>query len=395
MNPSFTRKIIGHLPRLERKQIEQYLLRATRQEQFLRKILDTMTEGVIAGNRDNVVVFANAGVYDLIGVTSEEITGAPLVESLRDDALREAIANTDFNAYVTLEVNVKYPRALTLMAQVVPLPNNTETQVTAEKPVYLLLLRDVSYERTRSSARERKSRLEVMRLLTAGVAHEIGNPLSAIILHTQLMDRALKRVSEGREADELVRINRVIHEESNRLKRIVGDFLNAVRPLSLKLQFGQLADSVEDTFELLYSELNDNDVAVVKDISDAPETLFDADQLRSVIINIVRNAMDAMPDGGTLTVSLKSRGDWLELSFNDDGCGIEAAGLAHVFEPFYTTKADGSGLGLLIVQRIMNAHNGAVRIHSRPGGGTTVTLDLPVRVTAGKKSLPQPRKKKT
>ncbi len=395
MNPSFTRKIIGHLPRLERKQIEQYLLRATRQEQFLRRILDTMTEGVIAGNLDNVVVFANAGVYDLIGVTSEELTGAPLTESLRDGALREAIANTDFNAYVTFEVNVKYPRVLTLMAQVVPLPNNTETQATAEKPVYLLLLRDVSYERTRSSARERKSRLEVMRLLTAGVAHEIGNPLSAIILHTQLMDRALKRVSKGREADELVRINRVIHEESNRLKRIVGDFLNAVRPLSLKLRLGQLADSVEDTFELLYSELNDNDVAVVKDISDAPETLFDADQLRSVIINIVRNAMDAMPDGGTLTVSLKSRGDWLELSFNDDGCGIDAAGLAHVFEPFYTTKANGSGLGLLIVQRIMNAHNGAVRIHSRPGGGTTVTLELPVRVTAGKKSLPQPRKKKT
>ncbi len=393
MARTFTQKIVNYLPKLERAQIEQYLERSLSKEQFLSRILDTIMEGVIAVTREGTIVYANRTIYDVLGISAEEAVGTSLPDCFRDAALREAIRSLDYDAYVSIEVSINYPRRLILVVQVIPLPEATQGGEDSD-PSYLLLFRDVSYEHSAHGIRERKSRLETLRLLTAGVAHEIGNPLSAIILHTQLMDRMLQRMPETEEVSEIERINSVINEESSRLKRIIGDFLNAVRPLSIKLQRGNVSELIEEVFELLYTELNKKDIAVIKSFDTSLETLFDPDQLRSVIINIVRNAMDAMPDGGTLIVVLRARGDWLELSFKDDGCGMDTQTLARVFEPFYTTKPHGSGLGLLIVQRIVNAHGGSIRIESFMNEGTTITVELPVRLTSSKRPLPSPKKKR-
>jgi signal transduction histidine kinase len=396
MPHTFTQKLVDHTTRLDRAQLERYLLRTARQGEFLRVILDTMTEGVLAVNAVNTVVYANASIQDLTGVAARDAVKEPLDACLRDPALCDAVMNAGCDAYISIEVTITYPRRLSLMVQIIPLQHHDADKEwqDADEPAYLILLRDVSSQRSQYSAKERASRLETLRLLTSGVAHELGNPLSAIILHSQLMARRLASAPRNKDMGELRHINQVIHDESMRLKRIVGDFLNAVRPTSLKLERGSLNDLIEETFELLYSELNERNVAVIKSLGDTPDTLFDCDQMRSVIINIVRNAMDAMPDGGALAVALAAHGDWLNLTFKDDGCGIEPDRLARVFTPFYTTKPHGSGLGLLIAQRIVNAHGGALRIQSVPGQGTAVIIELPVRLTPSRKSLPSPQKKK-
>jgi signal transduction histidine kinase len=393
MPKTLTQKIVAYLPNLDRVQIERYLENTLAKEQFLRRILDTINEGVIAVTGRGTVGYANASIYDVLGIQAEKVTGMQLKDCLRDPALREAVLATDHDAYISMEVTVKYPRQLTLVIQVIPLPED-EREHTEDDPVCLLLFRDVSHERLQYGDRERKSRIETLRLLTAGVAHEIGNPLSAIILHTQLMDRVLKRMPEDTDVQELDRINQIVNEESTRLKRIIADFLNAVRPLSIKLRRGNVAALLEEVFELLYSELTDKNIAVIKSFDESVETLFDPDQLRSVFINVIRNAMDAMPDGGTLTVTMQHRGSWLELSFRDDGCGIDEETLSRIFEPFYTTKPEGSGLGLLIVQRIIHAHGGIIRVESAEQNGTEITIELPVRLTTGKRPLPSPKKKR-
>jgi len=392
MPRTVTRKVLEHLPRLEREQLEHYLDRAVRSEHLLRTILDTMAEGVIAVNREGTAVFANASLYDLTGARPDDVIGHAPAEAVRDGALRAALLHADTNAYVSREVSVTYPRRLHVMMQIIPLGSDHAAMKApdADEPAYLILLRDISDERSTSRARERASRLETMRLLTAGVAHEIGNPLSAIILHTQLMERTLARMPVTKDVRELRRINAVVQDESQRLKRIVGDFLNAVRPLTLQLTLGQINELLDETCELLYSEIEARKVALIKHYDTVPATLFDRDQMRGVIINIVRNALDAMPDGGTLTVSTRSRGDWIELSFGDDGCGIAADKLPQVFKPFFTTKPHGSGLGLLMVQRVINAHGGTVRVQSEAGRGTDVHIELPVRRTADTRSLPSP-----
>jgi len=393
MAGAFPRRVVEHVARLDREQLERYFVNAVRDSQLMRRMLDTMAEGVIAGTRDRAVVFANESIHDLIGVKPDTAVGAPLANCLRDTALSDAVAKADITAYMSIEVAVHYPRQLNLVAQIIPLAAGEGG--SADDPAFLLLLRDVSEERSLSHAKERESRLETLRLLTTGVAHEIGNPLSAIILHTQLMERTLRAMKPSTHTKELARINLIVQEEGRRLNRIIADFLNAARPLSLRLQRGDVAAVVEETLELLYAELNDRKIAVIKKIARMPDTLFDADQIRGVIINIVRNAMDALGDGGTLSLSLVSRTGWIEIVIKDDGCGISPDKMEHLFTPFYTTKPHGSGLGLLIVQRVMNAHGGSVHVESREGKGTTVTLELPVRLAAGRKFLPSPPRKQT
>ncbi len=378
-------KLLNNIDKLSREQLERNFTNTLKENNFFRDILNTMTESVIAVDEVGNIIYANASIYDFTGITSAEAVGNHVSICLRDEALKSVVTNASYDAYVSIEVNVKYPRVLTLTVQIIPL---SEVSNEEGHPDFLLLLRDISYEKNLLSIKERESRLESVRLLTAGVAHEIGNPLSAIILHSQIMHRILNKACKEQDTEELGRINHVIHEESLRLKRIISDFLNAVRPLSLTLEKRNLLEIIEETFELMYSELSDKKIAVIKNLEDVPETLIDPDQFRGVLINVIKNAVDAMPNGGTLTSSLKNNGNVLEISFKDDGAGIEKEHLKHVFEPFYTTKADGSGLGLLLVQRILNAHEGSVKINSNPGKGTTVILELPIRLNAAKKSLP-------
>ena len=378
-------KLLNYIDKLSRNQLERNFTNVLKENNFFRDILNTMTESVVAVDIEGNIIYANASIYDFTGITSAEAVGNPVSICLRDEALKSAVTNASHDAHVSLEVNVKYPRILTLTVQIIPL---SEISNEEGQPDYLLLLRDISYEKNLLNIKERESRLESVRLLTAGVAHEIGNPLSAIILHSQIMHRMLNKVDKKQDTEELGRINHVIHEESLRLKRIISDFLNAARPLTLTLEKRNLLEIIEETFELMYSELSEKNIAVIKNLENVPETLIDSDQFRGVLINVIKNAVDAMPNGGTLNANLKNTGNTLEFSFKDDGTGIEKEHLKHVFEPFYTTKADGSGLGLLLVQRILNAHEGTVKINSNPGEGTTVILELPIRLNAAKKSLP-------
>ncbi len=378
-------KLLNNIDKLNRDQLERNFTNILRENNFFRDILNTMTEIVIAIDINENVVYANSSIYDFTGTTAAEAVGNHVSKCLRDETLKSAVSDASHDAHISIEVNVKYPRNLTLTVQIIPLSEISNEESNLD---YLLLLRDISYEKNLINIKERESRLESVRLLTAGVAHEIGNPLSAIILHSQIMDRMLNKTCKKQDTEKLGRINHVIHEESLRLKRIISDFLIAVRPLSLTLEKRNLLEIIEETFELMYSELSDKNIAVIKNLENVPETLIDSDQFRGVLINVIKNAVDAMPNGGTLTANLKNKGNFLEFSFKDDGKGIEKEHLKHVFEPFYTTKADGSGLGLLLVQRILNAHEGSVKINSNPGEGTTVILELPVRLNAAKKSLP-------
>jgi len=378
-------KLLNNIDKLSREQLERNFTNILRENNFFRDILNTMTETVIAIDEAGNIIYANASIYDFTGTTAAEAVGNHVSKCLRDEALKSAVSSAAHDAYVSIEVTVKYPRNLTLTVQIIPLSEISNEESNLD---YLLLLRDISYEKNLISIKERESRLESVKLLTAGVAHEIGNPLSAIILHSQIMDRKLNKACKEQDTEELGRINHVIHEESLRLKRIIHDFLIAVRPLSLTLEKRNLLEIIEETFELMYSELSDKNIAVIKNLENVPETLIDSDQFRGVLINVIKNAVAAMPNGGTLTANLKNTGNFLEISFKDDGTGIEKEHLKHVFEPFYTTKADGSGLGLLLVQRILNAHEGLVKINSNPNEGTTVILELPIRLNAAKKSLP-------
>ena len=390
--PQSLSKIVLHIANLDREQLESLIRKSVINEQFLDLILNSMMEAIIAVDESGTVLFANSGVYDLTGIAGGELLNKRLIDNIRDAALREILQKTDLESFYTFEVKVKYPRLLSLVIQTIPIQKEIARSSGNNDLTCLILIRDATYECTQNTSKARETRLETMRLLTAGVAHEIGNPLGAIILHTQLMDRIFKKMDDSPEIAELKQINHVINEESARLKRIVADFLNAVRPLSTKFEFTDITNVLDETFLLLDEELKNKKITLIKDFYDVPKTMLDADQMRSVVINIVHNAVDSMRAGGEITISLNDKGNWIEITFSDTGDGMTEAQLERIFDPFFTTKIDGSGLGLLIVQRIINSHNGTVKVDSSPNKGTTITIELPVRSVSGKISLPLPKK---
>ena len=167
--------------------------------------------------------------------------------------------------------------------------------------------------------------------------------------------------------------------EINRLDYIVTQFLQAIRPVAPQLRPGALNDVVLKTLELLRPELDNRGVSVKSKLArQLPATPIDPTQIQQVLVNLIKNAIQAMTKGGTLTLQTGEGSDGVWVSVSDTGGGIPQEEINRIFEPFYTTKKKGSGLGLMIVQRIVRAHYGRIDLESQVGRGTTFRIWLPL-----------------
>ena len=241
----------------------------------------------------------------------------------------------------------------------------------------MLILRDVTRERESETRTIESERLQAITLLAAGVAHEIGNPLNSLTIHLQLLERELARLPDAaREAPkELLDVAR---REVTRLDQIITQFLRALRPSQPAFERASVRAIVEQTLAFLRHEIEDRDVIVeVEEQEDLPTALLDAGQIKQAFFNIIRNAIQAMSHGGVLRIELKSDDRFVIVSFTDTGPGIAPDDLGSIFEPYFTTKSEGTGLGLMIVQRIIRDHGGEIEVRSEPGAGTRVTLYVP------------------
>jgi two-component system, NtrC family, sensor kinase len=210
--------------------------------------------------------------------------------------------------------------------------------------------------------------------LAASVAHEINNPLYAARNSLYLVDQDLPTDAPERSFLEIAQ------NELGRIARIITRMRDFYRPTRAELEPIHINETVHGTIELVQTYLRHGQVAIVADLAnDLPALMAHADQMRQVILNLMLNACDAMPDGGTLRVTTKrpARGDAVEITISDTGVGIAPEHLPHLFEPFYTTKPHGTGLGLAISGHIVTQHGGHIEVASAVGIGTTFTIILP------------------
>lgn len=376
MKTSFLDKLIGRIERIDPQSLQSFVLKLSREKGFLETLFNTIQEGIIVTDAEGRISYLNAAASQLLGIDPERGVGEPVSRYLRDlDWQKIWLADKDeWRKVVTHELEVFYPQQRLLSFYIVPLVDEENSVVTG----MAVILRDVTETRRRAESAIESEKLSALTLLAAGVAHEIGNPLNSLNIHLQLMERELKKLppdKAGRLREDL----RVAREEIARLDRIINQFLRAVRPTRPDLQRASLNELVEETLGLLEREIADRDILVEKELAGGlPRILVDRAQLKQALYNVIKNALQAMRTGGILRVRTEATDTHAIVSFIDTGHGISAEQIGRIFEPYYTTKDEGSGLGLMIVQRIVREQGGSVEIESDVSRGTTFRIKLPL-----------------
>ncbi|HVO37858.1 MAG TPA: ATP-binding protein, partial [Spirochaetia bacterium] len=214
--------------------------------------------------------------------------------------------------------------------------------------------------------------------LAAGVAHEIKNPLGSMGIHLQLIQKKVAG-KDCIDQKEIAQHLDVIGEEVDRLNRIVVDFLFAVKPMDTRLEDGDINAVITELLEFVRPELDQAGVQIEMNLSPAvPRLRIDPRFIKQALLNLVKNAVAAMPDGGILRVESARSGNEVVIRISDTGSGIPEQIMDKIFEPYFTTKPFGTGLGLTIVFKIVKEHFGDISVTSREGEGTTVSISLPV-----------------
>jgi two-component system, sporulation sensor kinase E len=399
MKAGFLEKLIGRLGKIGPEDVQNYLLRLAQEKGFLETVFNAIQEGIIVTDSSGRITYLNDASCELFGLAGEDSIGKQLDERVRG---LDWNALTHSGGPVTRDLEIFYPRNRFINFYIVPLliepredtaaavterdPERTSEPRTAsaatattEQVGYAIIMRDITESRRTAEKTIESERLNALTLLAAGVAHELGNPLNSLNIHLQLMERQARKV-KGKAREELQKSIDICRGEINRLDSIVSQFLRAIRPSRPQLRPENINSIVEEAVRFFAAEIEARDIVVETELySDLPLLQLDRDQMKQAFYNVIKNSFEAMKRRGILRIRTDRDESHVCVSFIDNGGGMSAEAVSHVFEPYYTTKATGTGLGLLIVRRIVREHGGELAIESTEGKGLSLTIRLPLK----------------
>ena len=387
MKAGFVEKLIGRLGKIGPEEVQNYFLRLAQEKGFLETVFNSIQEGIIVTDSKGRITYLNDAACQLFGLEAEDSLGKRLDERVRGldwNALsREGAVSRDMeifyptNRFINFySVPLVIERQDFVAGDAVPSPGSA-TAATGERVGHAIILRDITESRRTEQQTIESERLNALTLLAAGVAHEIGNPLNSLNIHLQLIEREARKL-DGAKGAELQESVEVARAEINRLDSIISQFLRAIRPTRPQLRPENINTIVEEAVRLFALEIKDRDIVVEQELrSDLPLLELDRDQIKQAFYNVIKNSFEAMKSRGILRIRTDLDESHVIVRFTDTGGGISAENLSRVFEPYFTTKISGTGLGLLIVRRIVREHGGELSIESSEGKGLTLTIRLP------------------
>ncbi len=370
----FIQKALNKLPKLDKEQIRTLLFDLASENELMEVVLDSLVDGILVVDLDYKLINFNRAADKLICFKVNEPSDCIIWDVVEDSDIAEFIKNVlkKGERVTEEEFTLKYSGTIrTICFDIMPLVKKGSIQGT------VIIVSDIT-ERKRKEARLRRAEsLASLTTLAAGVAHEIKNPLGSIGIHIQLMQKSLK-LHKSLTAETAGKYLDIINEEIERLNEIIVDFLFAVRPMNTNLELAHINSVVSDLLNFVKYELKNSNIDIHTDLDpNIPKIYMDEKFVKQAILNIIKNAEAAMPQGGILTVKTSEGDGSVHLQIRDTGVGISEENMGKIFEPYFTTKQFGSGLGLTVVYKIIKEHGGEILLESREGEGTTFTINFP------------------
>jgi len=392
---NFIERALKKLPKMTAEQITELLLSSAQENERLESVLDSLAEGLLVCDETHNLILINKAAERLLPLVFHDQGERPLWTSVSHERIAEfrktALQGGDRVEDREFDVECKGIQRL-LAVSVLPLVK--DRRVTGS----LVHVEDITEKRGKEARLRRAENLASLTTLAAGVAHEIKNPLGSISIHIQLIQKALKASRaacsdtpgpaepsgpmqdlSNAPFDLLDKYLMVVNEEIDRLNRIVVDFLFAVRPMDMEIREGDMNNVIRELIEFVRYELQALGIeCVLKLAPDLPFLEYDERYIKQALLNLIKNAMAAMSGGGKLTIETSYQGNEARILIQDTGIGIPEENLSKIFEPYFTTKESGSGLGLTLVFKIIKEHRGEISVKSKEKEGASFLITLPI-----------------
>lgn len=334
-------------------------------------LVSALPIGLIGTDSSGTIQVVNEAAASLLGIVPGEIVGRSVAEGVPKKIQglflgSEAVVGEDRHMELELSLNSEVSSTLHLASMVVP-------GETGEFAGEVLLIRDLTEVRALEKELQTKERLAALGKMAAGVAHELRNPLSSIKgLAVLLKNKFSAESNEADTADVLVK-------EVERLNRSIGEMLDYAKPEQLSRQPTSIEQLIQKTLSLIAIDAKSYGITVrLESQNSFPEVLVDRDKLQQVFLNLFLNGIQAMESGGELLVRIEKSNQDAVIIVEDSGIGITSDNIGRVFDPYFTTKNDGTGLGLALTSKIIEEHRGKIEISSNPGEYTQVRITLPI-----------------
>ena len=336
---------------------------------FASSVLANMSEAVIVFDTSGNISFINSSAERLFEINFNKLPNKKLsdinktIEDLFLNKLRQK-EQKYFEAELTIGSTNK-----------IILCSISELTQDVDRKEYIAVMKDITQAKALEEEAKRNEKLSAMGQLASGVAHEIRNPINAIGMIAQRLNKEFKPADN---LEEYIKITELLRSEVNRINKIITQFLNYAKPLDLKLDYVNTKNFFEEIYQLFLPQAKQKNIKFIKQGEDNLTVRFDSDLIKQSLMNIIQNAFDAVGENGVVQLKYYKFDNTLTIEISDNGIGIPSEQQKKIFDLYFTTKKDGNGLGLSIAQKIIHQHNGTITFSSKQNQGTTFKLQLPV-----------------